>query len=211
MAIIGLDDFTGTAGPFSSRVATTGGTWQLIGTGARISPTGTSATGENQYTGAGARLPLSVANASLSVPFAAPNVDDQTLLLYLRWADADNLYAAKLTTFSRRFSLLKRVAGVETELGTAYIIPTLAINTTYTLLFTVTGTALTLAIDGTDRITTTDSAISAAGQAGWFEGGQQSTSGNSYTGIRLDSFTVDDLLGGGGSGLAAVLMRRRLG
>ncbi|HEX8629218.1 MAG TPA: LamG domain-containing protein, partial [Catenuloplanes sp.] len=98
-------------------------------------------------------------------------------------------YLARYDKVTAAWQLLKVVNGTATVLGTAYA-QTLAVGT-YRLKLTLKGTSLALAVDGVDRVTATDAAIAAAGQAGVRLGaGSESTSYSDTTSYHLDNFRV---------------------
>lgn len=83
-----------------------------------------------------------------------------------------------------RVTLNKVILGVTTELG-HYDIPSFATGNTYLLRLTATGSAISVSVDGTPRITATDTAITAAGYPVIL--GSTATSGGSTTGIHFDN------------------------
>lgn len=81
-----------------------------------------------------------------------------------RRTGADTYYVLYINTFSQLLVLSKIVAGVETELGTfngGY-----ANNTDYTIKLSMSGTTIKGFEGGVERISVTDSAISAIGKPG---------------------------------------------
>jgi hypothetical protein len=66
--------------------------------------------------------------------------------------------------------LYKTVAGTSTPIGTSYGGPAIRpwnVGTAHTFSLQVNGTTITASVDGTARVTITDSAISAVGQSGF--------------------------------------------
>lgn len=103
-------------------------------------------------------------------------------------------YQADYSLFSNEWRLYKFVTGTPTALGTYG--QTLTDEQTYVLKLEMIGTAIKVYVDGVERISATDSAISAAGKAGFFQLDQMSSS----TGFHFDNFTATN--GGGGGGPA---------
>lgn len=97
---------------------------------------------------------------------------------------ANTLYLAAMSPST--VVLGKLVAGSYTELGSYAITPTA--GDVVTVRLTMTGTALSVQVNGTTRISVTDSAISAAGRAGIW-GFNASTNS---TGVHLDSMLASD-------------------
>ncbi|MER9174597.1 hypothetical protein NKH72_13490 [Mesorhizobium sp. M0955] len=104
----------------------------------------------------------------------AMDTDPASFGNYLRWASSSSFYRANLVlsvSTGNRFYIDKRIAGVQTHLTSAAV-PALAAGQEYDLLFKVVGTTLSAALKrvGTDdepfTLSTTDSALSAAGFAG---------------------------------------------
>ncbi len=82
-----------------------------------------------------------------------------------RWTDTNNCMLLQVNTVSQVIRLRKRVAGVNTTIGTytgGY-----SVNTYYTIKMTMAGSNFAGWIDGVNRITTvSDAAISATGKPG---------------------------------------------
>jgi hypothetical protein len=86
--------------------------------------------------------------------------------LMLRYIDADNFYYARISTFGQTLRIYKRVAGTDTQLGSysgGYVGAT-----DYTLTFEAVGTALKAYVNGVERVSVTDSDLTAAGKAGFW-------------------------------------------
>lgn len=81
-----------------------------------------------------------------------------------RCTDVNNLYFAFYDAYDVAWLLFKRVSGTDTQIG-AYS-TSLSTGTTYLCKLTCNGTTISVDIDGTNRISVTDSALSSAGQAG---------------------------------------------
>jgi hypothetical protein len=84
--------------------------------------------------------------------------------------------------------LTKAVNNTFTQLGSTFS-QSLTLSTSTTFKMTMTGTSLVLNVAGTDRVTTTDSAVTAAGQAGVFI---LSSSLTDNTALELDNFSATD-------------------
>ena len=78
---------------------------------------------------------------------------------------ADTYYSAFYQ--DGQLTLIKRVAGVNTTLGTWTSALSYGSAVTYTLRLEAVGTTITASIDGVVRITATDGDITAAGRPGW--------------------------------------------
>lgn len=98
-------------------------------------------------------------------------------------AGNDTYYYAQYINSSGQWSLDKAVAGVFTNLGT--YTQALSTSTAYALKLEMRGTTIKLYVDSVERISVTDSDISAAGKAGLY--GNRS---GDATGYHLDNFQV---------------------
>lgn len=81
-----------------------------------------------------------------------------------RYVDSSNYYYVHLNTFSQTIYLRKKVAGSDTDLGTfngGY-----SNGNNYRVRFELNGTSLKVFVDGTQRISVTDSTFTARGQVG---------------------------------------------
>lgn len=108
--------------------------------------------------------------------------------LVLRLADNSNYYVAVIydnsstnTPVRNTVTIYKRVGGTYTQVGSNVAIPTFNRGTATTFAFSASGTALVVKVNGTTYISTTDSAISAAGRCG--------PRINGVGGHKFDSFT----------------------
>lgn len=111
---------------------------------------------------------------------------------------AVRMSTADLTCYSVRYTggqyvLSKWVAGVETWIGTPYVI---AHTGTHKLRLTATGTSIVVAVDGVNRITITDSSITAAGKAGLYSPFGANDVGS---GKHIDNFVAVDGAAAGGA------------
>jgi hypothetical protein len=95
---------------------------------------------------------------------------------------ASTLYALRYVVSSGQWQLIKNVAGTSTTLGTFN--QALTVGQTYRMSLRMTGTTIVANIDGTDIITVTDAAVTAAGRAGIYGGGGLEADS---TGIHIDN------------------------
>jgi hypothetical protein len=99
---------------------------------------------------------------------------------------ADTYYAAyHVPGNTDEWWLYKGVAGVFTQLGT--YAQALSASTTYAGKLEMRGSAIKFYVDGVERISVTDSAITAAGKAGL-----QTVDTSATTGIHLDNYFATD-------------------
>ncbi len=104
-----------------------------------------------------------------------------------------------VTCYSVRYTggqyvLSKWVAGVETWIGTQYVVD--HVGQTHKLKLTATGTSIVVAIDGVNVITATDSSIPAAGKAGLYSPFGANDVGS---GKHVDNFVAVDGAAAGGA------------
>lgn len=107
---------------------------------------------------------------------------------------ANTFYMLRYSVANLRWELFKAVAGSFTLLGSFTQSLTL---TTYAARLEITDATKKVFVDGVERISSTDNAITAAGRAGM----RWSYSITGQTGLRIDNFTATDI---GGGGLTAV-------
>lgn len=127
----------------------------------------------------------------------AGNTGDDTLYLFVRLQDQENMYAAKLVAGGTS-QLYKKVTGTWTALGTSFTGPAAgSVNK-----LEIIGTTIKFYDDGVELKSVTDSDISAAGKAGIGAGGGSElvTLGDDASGQSWDTFVVTDLGSGGGGG-----------
>lgn len=98
---------------------------------------------------------------------------------------ANTMYLA-MWTAGGQWQLYKIVAGTSTQLGSSYN-DNPANGTDRTVKLEMRGTAIKVYVDGTEQISVTDSAISAAGRAGWRGNGATASAG-----FHIDSLTASD-------------------
>jgi hypothetical protein len=113
---------------------------------------------------------------------------------------ADTFYWARHNPSTNNWELIKRVAAANTTLGT-FNDTGFTTGVTRAIKLEMIGTAIKVYVDGTQRISVTDSAISAAGKGGVLAQGDSSAGR-----IRLDNFLASDLTvpGAGTIGTATI-------
>lgn len=145
--------------------------------------------------------------------------DNQTYLKWywlLRVQDKDNLYAFVIFQGASASKFYKKVAGSWTAIGSGLTMNTDFVNGDR-LRIQVDGSTLTFFVNGVEKISTTDSAITAAGKAGVATGGGSAlidSTDDAGTFWQWDNFTVYDLgavAAGGGSPLIYIPQRMRMG
>lgn len=175
------DTFTRTATDTWGR-AEIGGTWANLGGAASDydvngsagthTMTTVNASRWSTLTSPSADVDVRTSVASNDVPSGGP----QYISIASRWTDVNNLYMARLqisTASVITFSIRKRVAGVETLLGSVTIPHTFAINTFYNIRLQTIGSSIkakawlsTLAEPGFWNLEFTDTDITAVGSVG---------------------------------------------
>ena len=106
---------------------------------------------------------------------------------------ADTRYGARYSSVAPTgWSLYKTVNGVAAALGAAFN-ETIAVGSMRSVILEVSGTSITLYVDGTSRISVADSAIALAGRAGISIATVAGAKADGTNGLALDSFTVKDL------------------
>ena len=98
---------------------------------------------------------------------------------------ANTGYWAQYATSANAWQLYKFVAGSATQLG-SNVAQTLTAGQEYTVKLEMRGTAIKVYVDGSLIITQTDSAITAAGRAGF----ELQNNGSNTTGLHLDNFVA---------------------
>lgn len=105
--------------------------------------------------------------------------------------DSDGYFVSRYENgASDDYRLYKRAAGAWTQLGTSYVA---AITGTETLKLEMNGTAIKAFLDGTERVSVTDTTFSASGDCGITD----TTGGTPHEGVVWDNFTADDFTVGG--------------
>lgn len=105
---------------------------------------------------------------------------------------ANTMYLARYSVANTRWEMLKIDAGSATSLGT--FTQTLSADTTYTCKLEIRNATKKVYVDGVERISSTDNAVTAAGKAGLRDG--SSTAGSDTTGHHVDNFLAADTSGG---------------
>lgn len=103
----------------------------------------------------------------------------------------DTYYRGNIKSWSAdELRLTKFVAGVATLLGSAYAV-TLATSTTYQVKLEMVGSAIKLYLDGTQRVSVTDTAITAAGRPGIQLSYATGSTPANNAGLHIDNFSAD--------------------
>jgi hypothetical protein len=117
-----------------------------------------------------------------------------------------NGYLLCINNNNGELRLSKRVGAGYTNLGSAYTIPSYSTSQTYTIKLDMSGTSLTGYLDGVSRVTATDSAFSAAGDAGIAAYTNTATAGRTWDNFIVTSATsastVLSVQNNGGANLA---------
>jgi hypothetical protein len=187
------DNFTGTAGTsLPSHTGTVAAAWSTpAGTDPVLSTANRlrrSAPGWSLVRAAA--TPPSASYAVRAELFAASLVANDAAGVVGRFDPATGgYYSARYRISDGTWRILKTVGGVDTSLASAAA--TLSAGQTYRIRFDLTGSALSLAVDGVVVATATDTTFAAAGLAG-LQLGESATSAVSSdgTGLHLDNFRV---------------------
>lgn len=180
------DTFTDSNGtPLTSHTGETGATWTSHGASAGI-PT----TQSNRLVPAAAECVQYASGTPASAEYdveadvyASTTSGDAAVLARVS-TSANTWYLAQYNSSGAAWRLYKRVSGTWTELGS--FSQTLTAGNTYRLKLQIRDAAKKLFVDGVERISSADNAITAAGKAGIrFDGG-------TGTGLHLDNFQASD-------------------
>jgi hypothetical protein len=106
-------------------------------------------------------------------------------------SSAATFYHAQYNVSAGAWRLWKSVAGTFTQLGSD-VSQSLTTGTPYRCKLEMIGTAIKLYVDGVQKISVTDSSISAAGYPG-LRMGQSAGSVGGTTGLQLDNFSADPI------------------
>lgn len=94
---------------------------------------------------------------------------------------------------TKSLDLWKFVSGVYTQLG-SYTLPSIAVDTPYRIELSMSGSTIKVYLDGVERISVSDSSITAAGRAGLMVGanwlGTPNTPASNSSGLHLDNWKV---------------------
>lgn len=102
-------------------------------------------------------------------------------------ATNQDLYMARYTTNGNNWQLFKAVGGTFTQLGSNFG-QTLTVDQAYRVKLEMRGTAIKLYVDGVERASATDSAVTATGKAGL----RVQQAATSAVGLQLDNFAATD-------------------
>lgn len=176
----------------TSHVGETGATWSL-GSGQSANATIDAAsdrlyfTGSTNYYSSGTPASADYYVEGLFY-VASNNVATQVLGITGRHqTGANSHYGIRWNVDLHLWQLFKRVAGTFTALATYDPGGALTNGATHTVRLTMTGSTIKMHIDGVERASVTDTAISTAGRAGVAGGGAASSA---TTGIHLTSITA---------------------
>jgi hypothetical protein len=204
--LVGNDTFTGTAGTaVDSHTAETGGTWVepgnyqssfpdhgVITAAGRIRKDKSSSQWGMYYSPATPATADYMVSADVYV-YSALTGDVTGVLGRLDTTNTTNgtFYAAVYDKPSGKWTLYKVISGTKTVIGTAYT-QALTTGATYRLGLDMSGTTIRLLVDGVERISVIDSALSAKGKGGVSLGfsGAANTTVTDTTGMHLDNFQV---------------------
>ena len=213
------DEFTDTAGTvLSSHTGAVGATWTAVSGQPRtavITAAGrqrreTSGTGAAQYyasatpSSADYLVESDVYVASLLATDAIGVVGRQDIS-----GTGQTYYLARYVRDTGRWELHKVVAGTSTLIGsggsgTGYYTQALTVGSSYRLTLRMSGTTISMLIDGVTRLTATDSAISAIGRGGVRNGTAATTAAvTDSAGLHLDDFRITSLTTAADDGQAA--------
>jgi hypothetical protein len=131
------------------------------------------------------------ADYSVTLPVYVVSAANNLLGPAVRMATgAKTSYFVVYNKFVNRWELYKYVAGTATALGNYS--QALSTTTEYAAKLDATGTSIKFYVDGVERISATDSAISDAGRGGI----AGNTAASSSTGMHASSWTLEDAGGG---------------
>jgi hypothetical protein len=194
---ISSDTFTGTAGTaLQSHVGETGATWAHFGTNntdAVLSDANRlrrNGVGSALYSASGA--PPSADYSVQADVFVSSVLTQDAVGVLGRIGSGDNYYMARWTVNgvgTGAWEIVKNVNGAITTLAT--IPATLTTGQTYTLRLNMVGGALSLLVNGSQLLSTTDFSFAAAGSAGLRLGYPNATPApTNTTGLQVDNFKV---------------------
>lgn len=201
MTTFANDTFTGTAGTLlSAHTPETGGSWVLctgtsgtlqLTTGGRIR--GSAASVEGDYLCQG--VPGSADYAVQADLWSGSSTQTNYAGVFARSdasggqnATTGRAYLGQYDHSPLAWQIFKAVNNSYTQVGSSFS-SSLTASTTTTFKLTMTGTTIVLNVAGVDRVTATDSAVTAAGLAGVFI--SSGTSADNAT-FALDNFSATD-------------------
>jgi len=191
-----LASHTGETGATWAKHASYAGTIRVIGATDRIRQDAVSG-GDAVYYASG--TPATAEYDVQASLYVASNVDFAGLCGRIDTA-ANTYYLVIYYQANGTWVLDKVVAGTATNLGT--YTQALTLSQSYTVKLEIRDATKKVYIDGVERISSADNAITAAGKGG-VRINASSNSGTDITGYHLDTFSVTDL-SGGGSSIAAI-------
>jgi hypothetical protein len=201
MATFQQDTFTGTAGVAITDRSPEVGTWEghpakegmnlVLSDANRARGNGTASDTGTLYFGTG--LPDGP-NYSVTAVIVAKSLHNLAGVMGRMDTTDYTGYEAIYNAYSgaTQWRLAKRIAGAFTLLGT--FSQSLTLDQDYTLKLEMIGTAIKVYVDGVERISVTDSDISAAGRVGLYAWGNDVTPSNTAA-IHLSSVQGDDVSG----------------
>lgn len=173
------DSFTGADGTnLTAHTGETGATWTAhTASGATIVLTSNRAgDGGNNAIYYASGLPATADYDVESLIYFVTNTASAHFICGRMDTTANTFYGMRWNQGTTAWQLYKRIAGTFTQLGSDYT-DAVATGNTRTAKLQLRGTTITAFIDGTSRISVTDSAITAAGRVGFRGNGALSTSG----------------------------------
>ena len=196
-AVISSDSFTGTAATLlTSHVGEIGATWAY--------QTGSSNTERISSLNRARRngTGYSINYTTATPPSANYSVDADLVVRSNLTGDmagvigrlntaTNTFYMARWEQADTSWNLIKYTNGTVTYLGYVSEQPLLVVNSTYRIRLTMTGTALTLYVNGILKASATDATLTAAGKAGIMDGTFLGIASKSdTTGLHFDNFLV---------------------
>lgn len=184
-----LETFTGTPGTaITSITPTIGGTWTVSPTFSPASPNAIDAAGTAIYapTASGVYYNTAVppgADYYVEAVFVCRSVISTDAIRITGRADSavNTCYMCGYAPVSGGvWVLYKVIAGTATQIGANFADPTFTAGQTRTVRLTMTGTTISMSINGTVQVSVTDSAVTAKGFAGVRQTGSAQTSTTGY-------------------------------
>jgi len=193
---ISLDSFTGSNGAvLSSRAGELGASWSVVTTGTAAATIDTNTVSRSGLAGsifAYTSTTPSTANYSVEADLIVRSnlTGDDTGVIGRRNA-SNNFYLARWDQTSGHWQLAKYNGLVVSGLAATTSTTTLTAGESYRLKLEMIGSTLNLYVNGILTVTTTDSSLTTAGNAGIMDGDNlTSAQKTSTTGLHLDNFQV---------------------
>lgn len=197
------DSFTDTAGTtLAAHTGATGASWTALASqtsSAVITPTGRlrkgNAAGFSQYHTSG--VPASANYLVEADVYVASLVTDDAVGLVGRLdvSTGTTYFLARYLVQTSAWQILRVSGGVGTQVGTQYV-QTLTAGSTYRLGLQMSGSTITLTVNGVARVTGTDATITATGRAGVRSGLVGGAALTDTTGLHIDNYRVASLTAG---------------